>query len=121
CAAAVPACPAAGRRLPPAPGRERIRELVEHRVSEMGDADLAVLGYDRWLAGLEAGFAAHHAGMVPPFKEAVEALFTEGLVKAVFATETLALGINMPARSVVIEKLTKVTGERHEQLTPGED
>ncbi len=120
CDAAVRACLDAGLRLTTAPERERIREIVEHRVSEMSDADLAVLGYDRWLAGLEAGFAAHHAGMVPPFKEAVEALFTEGLVKAVFATETLALGINMPARSVVIEKLTKFTGERHEQLTPGE-
>ena len=69
---------------------------------------------------LEAGVAAHHAGMVPPFKEAVEACFVEGLVKVVFATETLALGINMPARTVVIEKLTKFTGERHEFLTPGQ-
>src|SRR5207248_9617527 len=82
--------------------------------------DLAVLGYGRWLAGLEAGVAAHHAGMVPPFKEAVEACFAAGLVKAVFATETLALGINMPARTVVVEKLSKFTGERHEFLTPGE-
>ena len=63
-----------------------------------------MLGYDRWLAALEPGIAAHHAGMVPPFKEAVEACFAEGLVKVVFATETLALGINMPARSVVIER-----------------
>ena len=78
-----------------------------------------MLGFDRFLAGLEAGVAAHHAGMVPPFKEAVEACFTEGLTKAVFATETLALGVNMPARSVVIERLTKFTGERHELLTPG--
>ena len=76
--------------------------------------------YDEWLAGLEAGFAAHHAGMVPPMKEAVEEAFAAGLVKVVFATETLALGINMPARSVVIEKLSKFTGERHEFLTPGE-
>ena len=52
-------------------------------------------------------------------KEAVEEAFAAGLVKMVFATETLALGINMPARSVVIEKLSKFTGERHEFLTPG--
>ena len=58
--------------------------------------------------------------MVPPMKEVVEECFIEGLVKVVFATETLAVGINMPARSVVIEKLTKFTGEHHEQLTPGE-
>jgi hypothetical protein len=86
----------------------------------MDDRDLAVLGYGKFLAGLEAGVAAHHAGMVPPFKEAVEACFVEGLVKVVFATETLALGINMPARSVVIEKLSKFTGEHHQFLTPGE-
>ena len=67
-----------------------------------------MLGYDRWSPALEAGVAAHHAGMVPPFKEAVEACFAEGLVKVVFATETLALGINMPARSVVIEKPDQV-------------
>ena len=79
-----------------------------------------MLRYGEWLAGLEAGFAAHHAGLVPPMKEAVEEAFAAGLAKVVFATETLALGINMPARSVVIEKLSKFTGERHEFLTPGE-
>jgi ATP-dependent RNA helicase HelY len=79
-----------------------------------------VLRYGEWLAGLEAGVAAHHAGMVPPMKEAVEEAFAAGLVKMVFATETLSLGINMPARSVVIEKLSKFTGEQHEFLTPGE-
>ena len=67
-----------------------------------------------------AGFAPHHAGMVPPFKEVVEACFNEGLVKVVFATETLAVGVNMPARSVVIEKLTKFTGDRHETLSAGQ-
>ena len=86
----------------------------------LSDDDLRVLGFGTWITGLEDGFAAHHAGLVPPFKEAVERCFLAGLVKVVFATETLALGINMPARSVVIEKLTKFTGERHEFLTPGE-
>ena len=71
----------------------------------LSDDDLAILDHGRWLTSLEAGFAAHHAGMVPPFKEAVEACFVEGLAKVVFATETLALGINMPARTVVLEKL----------------
>ncbi|HEV2368332.1 MAG TPA: helicase-related protein, partial [Acidimicrobiales bacterium] len=81
---------------------------------------LRVLDYGGWISGLEVGLAAHHAGLVPPFKEAVEACFAAALVKVVFATETLALGINMPARSVVIEKLSKFTGERHEFLTAGE-
>src|SRR5205814_5699336 len=69
---------------------------------------------------LAAGVAAHHAGMLPLFKETVEELFKAGLVKVVFATETLSLGINMPARTVVIEDLWKFSGERHELLTPGE-
>ena len=100
--------------------RERIRAIAEEHVRHLSDADLDVLEHARWLAGLEAGVAAHHAGMVPPFKEAVEACFSDGLVKVVFATETLALGVNMPARTVVIEKLTKFNGERHEFLSAGE-
>jgi len=109
-----------GMRLTTEEERAQIRTIVEGKVETLSDADLDVLGYGRWIAGLEAGVAAHHAGMVPPFKEAVEACFAAGLVKVVFATETLALGINMPARSVVVEKLSKFTGERHEFLTPGE-
>ncbi|WP_219945344.1 RNA helicase [Iamia sp. SCSIO 61187] len=100
--------------------RRRIRALAAAHTAGLSDADLDVLDHARWLAALEAGIAAHHAGMVPPFKEAVEACFVQGLVKVVFATETLALGINMPARSVVIEALSKFTGEQHEMLTPGE-
>jgi ATP-dependent RNA helicase HelY len=100
--------------------RARIRRIADAHVAALADDELAVLGVDTWLDALEAGIAAHHAGLVPPLKEAVEEAFTAGLVKVVYATETLALGINMPARSVVIEKLTKFTGERHEFLTPGE-
>jgi ATP-dependent RNA helicase HelY len=98
----------------------RIRAIVDEHTAALTDDDLDVLGHDRWAAALEMGLAAHHAGMVPPFKEAVEACFVEGLVKAVFATETLALGVNMPARSVVVERLTKFTGEARAFLTPGE-
>ena len=97
-----------------------MRRIADAHLEALDDADLDVLGYDTWLAGLEAGVAAHHAGMVPPMKEAVEEAFSAGLLKVVFATETLSLGINMPARSVVIEKLSKFTGEHHELLTPGE-
>jgi ATP-dependent RNA helicase HelY len=79
-----------------------------------------VLGYWDWLDGLERGVAAHHAGMLPAFKEVVEELFRRKLVKAVFATETLALGINMPARTVVLEKLEKFNGEARVPITPGE-
>ena len=120
CDDAVRQCLDSGLRLTTPEEAARIRAIAEARTEILSEADLAVLGYRRWLAALESGLAAHHAGMVPPFKETVEACFSAGLVKAVFATETLALGINMPARSVVIEKLSKFTGERHEFLTPGE-
>jgi ATP-dependent RNA helicase HelY len=120
CDQAVEACLAAGVRLTEPEERERIRAIADAHLGSLSDADLEVLGYSAWMAGLEAGAAAHHAGMVPPMKEAVEEAFAAGLVKVVFATETLSLGINMPARTVVIEKLSKYTGERHEFLTPGE-
>lgn len=120
CDEAVRQCLDAHVRLTDADERRRIRALCEHHVRSLSDDDLEVLGWDRWMTGMEAGIGAHHAGMVPPFKEAVEACFAAGLVKLVFATETLALGINMPARSVVIEKLTKYTGDRHEFLTPSQ-
>jgi ATP-dependent RNA helicase HelY len=120
CDDAVKRCVDGGVRLTSPEERGRIRSICEERTASLSDADLDVLGYDRWLVGMEAGVAAHHAGMVPPFKEAVEACFAAGLAKVVFATETLALGINMPARTVVIEKLSKFTGERHELLTPGQ-
>ncbi len=120
CDEAARSCLAAGVRLTSGTERDRIREIVDDRLGAMDPADLAVLGYGQFLAQLEAGIAAHHAGMVPPFKEVVEACFVEGLVKVVFATETLAVGINMPAKSVVIEKLSKFTGDHHTFLTPGE-
>ena len=120
CDQAVEQCLDAGLRLTAAGQRPQIRRIAEARVRGLADEDLRVLGYGRWLAALEAGLAAHHAGMVPPLKEAVEEAFSAGLVRMVFATETLSLGINMPARTVVIEKLSKFTGERHEFLTPGE-
>ncbi|MBA3288113.1 MAG: DEAD/DEAH box helicase [Acidimicrobiia bacterium] len=120
CEEAARSCLAAGLRLTDADERARIQAIVEVRLVGLGADDLDVLGFDEFLARLEAGIAAHHAGMVPAFKEAVEACFIEGLTKAVFATETLAVGVNMPARTVVIEKLTKFTGDHHEALTPGE-
>jgi ATP-dependent RNA helicase HelY len=98
----------------------QIRERAETRASWVEEQDLVALGFYDFLDGLTAGIAAHHAGMIPVFKETVEELFEAGLVKVVFATETLSLGINMPAKTVVIEDLWKFQGERHELLTPGE-
>jgi len=100
--------------------RAEIRDRAEERTGHLSPHDLAVLGYGNWLANLEQGVAPHHAGLVPAFKETVEELFQAGLVKVVFATETLALGINMPARAVVLERLSKFTGEGHDLLRPGD-
>jgi len=111
---------ASGIRLTTNDERERIREFAQLRAAWMAEEDLSALGFYPFLEALTAGIAAHHAGMLPVFKETVEELFEAGLVKVVFATETLSLGINMPAKTVVIEDLWKFSGERHELLTPGE-
>src|SRR5882757_2366173 len=120
CDAAVEQCLRAGLRLNTGEERDAVRRLAETAAASLPEADLAVLGYRGWLDGLERGIAAHHAGMLPAFREVVEDLFVRGLVKAVFATETLAMGINMPARAVVLEKLVKFNGETHADITPGE-
>jgi ATP-dependent RNA helicase HelY len=120
CDAAVGQCVRSGLRLTTEEEAAEIRRTVERRTADLPHADLAVLGYWEWLEALERGIAAHHAGMLPAFKETVEELFVRGLVRAVFATETLALGINMPARTVVLERLVKYNGEAHADLTPGE-
>ncbi len=103
-------------------GREKVQveRIVEQHVAEISREDLLLLNFEQWVEGLKAGIAAHHAGMVTPFKEAVEDCFAAGLLKVVFATETLAMGVNLPARSVVIEQLSRFRGEGHAVLTPGE-
>ncbi len=120
CDQAVAQCRAANVKLTTPTERATIRDFLDLRVATIDPADLDALGYAELAASLGQGVASHHAGMLPTFREAVEELFAQGLVKVVFATETLSLGINMPARTVVIEKLSKWQGERHELLTPGE-
>ncbi|MEZ2391565.1 DEAD/DEAH box helicase [bacterium RCC_150] len=120
CDGAVSQCAAAGLWLT----TEREQQIIASRVDEASRDipadDLDVLGFWGWRDGLLRGLAAHHAGLLPTFKEVVEKLFADGLVKAVFATETLALGVNMPARCVVLEKLDKFNGEGHVNITAGE-
>jgi ATP-dependent RNA helicase HelY len=120
CDAAVRQVVRSDIRLTERAEREEIRAIVEERCRSIPDQDLGVLGYWEWLEGLERGIAAHHAGMLPAFKEVVEELFRRKLLKVVFATETLALGVNMPARTVVLEKLEKFNGESRVPITPGE-
>ena len=120
CDSAVKQCLQAGLRLTSPTEREEIKRTALRYTQNIAEEDLPVLGFNEWLTALERGIAAHHAGLLPSFKGAVEDLFQRGLVKAVFATETLALGINMPARTVVLEKLVKFNGEAHVPVTPGE-
>ena len=120
CDAAVAQCVAAGLWLTTEKEQVAIARRVDEAAQDIPSDDLDVLGFWSWRDGLLRGLAAHHAGMLPTFKEVVEKLFVGGLVKAVFATETLALGVNMPARCVVLEKLDKFNGEAHVNITAGE-
>lgn len=120
CDQAVQQCLHDGIRFTNREERDEIRRIVQHAISGLDEDDLYVLGVHTWIAGLERGIAAHHAGLLPQFKAVVELLFQRRLIKLVFATETLALGINMPARSVTIERLDKYNGEQRVQLTSGE-
>ncbi|MBF6348417.1 MULTISPECIES: DEAD/DEAH box helicase [Nocardia] len=120
CDGALAQCLRSGLNLSGAADPEIVDAIIDKHTGELPRADLEVLGYWEWREALHRGLAAHHAGMLPAFRHTVEELFVKGLVRAVFATETLALGINMPARTVVLERLVKFNGETHAELTPGE-
>ena len=120
CEQAVHQVVSAGVNLTTETEAARIREVIERRTADIPAGDLGVLGLHFWAHALERGVAAHHAGLLPVFKETVEELFSASLVKVVYATETLALGINMPARTVVLESLRKWNGSAHVTLSPGE-
>ena len=109
-----------GAKLNDAAEERAVDALVDDRLTDLPEADLAALGVAAWHDGLRRGVAAHHAGLVPAFKEVTEELFAAGLLKIVYATETLALGVNLPARAVVIDRLTKFNGQTHQVLTPGQ-
>ncbi len=120
CDDAVRQCVEDGIRFTDEDERRAIREIVEESVAPLDDDDLATLGYGTWAHALEMGIAPHHAGLVPPFRRAAERCFEAGLLRLVFATETLALGINMPARTVVIERFAKFRGAERSPLHAGE-
>jgi ATP-dependent RNA helicase HelY len=120
CDQAVKQCLNSGLRLTSKEEKVEILEIVEDGVSALSENDLLVLGFADWCEALSRGIAAHHAGLLPVFKEIIEELFQKNLLKVVFATETLALGINMPARTVLLERLSKWNGEGHVPITPGE-
>ncbi|MDO4784471.1 MAG: DEAD/DEAH box helicase [Propionibacteriaceae bacterium] len=107
-------------RLTTAEERRKLAGIADGHVAGLSVADLDALEYEDFRYALLNGVAAHHAGLLPTFKAIVEEGFASGALKVVFATETLALGINMPARTVVLERLVKYNGETHADITPGE-
>ncbi|WP_313814624.1 DEAD/DEAH box helicase [Glutamicibacter sp.] len=120
CDMAVQQCAMADLRLTTNEESAEIAQALDEIAYRIPNEDLDVLEFWSWRDGLTRGFASHHAGLLPIFKEIVEDLFARNLIKVVFATETLALGVNMPARSVVLEKLVKFNGESHVQISSGE-
>ena len=120
CDGAVRQLLGAGVSLTDRAERVELLAIAERHGAGLTEADRRAIGWDTFVQALGAGVAAHHAGLLPVCKAVVEEGFTRGLIKVVFATETLALGINMPARTVVIEKLVKFNGEATAELTPAE-
>ena len=101
--------------------KEAIDLVAAERLQGLKDQDEEAL-FRRMVDArlLRRGLAEHHAGLLPYHKEMVEELFQRGLIKVVFATETLSLGINMPARGVVVSSFTKFDGVNFSTLTTGE-
>ena len=95
--------------------QEEIRQIIDDYIAEN-----PYLYKNKHIEYLLLGVASHHAGLLPGWKILVEKLFQKGLIKVVFATETLAAGINMPARSTVISSISKRTDSGHRTLTPSE-
>lgn len=120
CDEAAQSCLKMGISLTTALEKKEIVAIAHERLVDFSDDDLVALQFMQFIKQLEAGIGSHHAGIVPTFKEIVETCFARGLVKVVFATETLAVGINMPARAVVIDKITKFNGENHQMLKPSD-
>jgi ATP-dependent RNA helicase HelY len=97
-----------------------IRALVTERLSQLAEPDQQLNQVQTLRRLLPLGVGFHHAGLLPVLKILVEELFNKGLLQVVFATDTLSLGINMPAKTVIVGELTKFDGESRRPLTPNE-
>ncbi|MGE3269701.1 MAG: DEAD/DEAH box helicase [Chloroflexota bacterium] len=100
-------------------GMDLVRE-AKIRLADLPAPDRALRQIGLLFRLLPRGLAVHHAGMLPVVKMLVEELFQSGRLRAVFATDTLALGINMPAKTVVVGEMSKWDGKQHRLLTPNE-
>ena len=121
CREALARCAGHGLDLTTDAEKSAVDDVVARRLDQIQDRDEAEL-YLTLLDGqsLRRGLAMHHAGLLPYLKEMVEELFQQGLIKVVFATETLSLGIHMPARAVVVSSFSKFDGQNFTTLTSGE-
>ncbi|KAF3765507.1 hypothetical protein M406DRAFT_78310, partial [Cryphonectria parasitica EP155] len=97
-----------------------VKTVFENAISTLSEEDRTLPQLTHILPLLERGIGVHHSGLLPILKETIEILFQEGLIKALFATETFSIGLNMPARTVVFSGVTKFDGHKQRPLTVGE-
>ncbi|KAL3322548.1 hypothetical protein AABB24_039914 [Solanum stoloniferum] len=100
--------------------KEAVEQVFHSAVACLNEEDRNLPAIELMLPLLQRGIAVHHSGLLPVVKELVELLFQEGLIKALFATETFAMGLNMPAKTVVFTSVKKWDGDAHRYIGSGE-
>jgi antiviral helicase SKI2 len=94
--------------------------MIDQSLKQLSPSDRELPQIKRVSEMLKRGIGLHHSGLLPLVKELVEMVFSKGLVKVLFATETFAMGVNMPTKTVVFNGLRKFDGKQFRDLTPGE-
>ncbi|CAM6102427.1 unnamed protein product [Calypogeia fissa] len=97
-----------------------VQEVFQNAIQVLSEEDRSLPAIGLILPMLQRGIGVHHSGLLPILKEVIEILFQEGLIKALFATETFAMGLNMPAKTVVFTQVRKWDGDSHRFMTSGE-
>ncbi|KAL7601550.1 hypothetical protein Lser_V15G23533 [Lactuca serriola] len=100
--------------------KDVVEQVFKNAIMCLSEEDRNLPAIELMLPLLQRGIAVHHSGLLPIIKELVELLFQEGLVKALFATETFAMGLNMPAKTVVFTSVRKWDGDSHRYVGSGE-
>lgn len=100
--------------------KKLVDEIFENAMDVLSEEDRSLPQVENVLPLLRRGIGIHHGGLLPILKETIEVLFSEGLIKALFATETFAMGLNMPARTVIFTSIKKFDGSQNRCLTSGE-
>ncbi|MEE6458238.1 hypothetical protein FKM82_000233 [Ascaphus truei] len=100
--------------------KKMVEEVFNNAIDCLSDEDKKLPQVEHVLPLLKRGIGIHHGGLLPILKETIEILFSEGLIKALFATETFAMGINMPARTVLFTSARKYDGKDHRWISSGE-